>query len=168
MMPRSAITMIAAVAADGGIGRGADLLFRISADLRRFKQLTMGHPMIMGRKTYESFPNGPLPGRTNIVITRQEGYRPHPEVVTADSPEQALDRAQCERTMVIGGGEIYRQFMPLADRLEITRIHSASPDGTDVWFPEINPADWQLESESAPETDPRSGVTYSFQSYVRR
>lgn len=168
-MKQPEITIIAAVASDGGIGRGSSLLFRISADMRRFKSLTMGHPLIMGRKTYESFPNGPLPGRKNIVITRQAGYRPHPDVTIVGSLQQALEAAGGDTTaMVIGGGEIYRQFIGMANRLEITRVHSTSPAGTDVFFPEIDASEWRLESESAPETDPRSGAEYTFQTYVRR
>lgn len=168
-MKQPEIIMIAAVASDGGIGRGSNLLFRISADMRRFKSLTMGHPLIMGRKTYESFPNGPLPGRKNIVITRQAGYRPHPDVTIVGSPDQALEAAGGDTTaMVLGGGEIYRQFIGMANRLEITRVHSTSPAGTDVFFPEIDASEWRLESESAPETDPRSGAEYTFQTYVRR
>ncbi|MCM1022056.1 MAG: dihydrofolate reductase [Muribaculum sp.] len=165
-MTTPSITMIAAVAADGGIGKGPNLLFRISADMRRFKQLTMGHPIIMGRKTYESFPNGPLPGRKNIVITRNANYRPHPDVVVVSSVELAMEAAGSDsEPMVIGGGEIYRQFMPLASRLEITRIHADSPQGTDVYFPDINPKVWHLETESPIETDEKLSVEYSFQTY---
>ncbi len=166
-MTKSLLTIIAAVTDDGGIGRGPDLLFRISADMRRFKALTMGHPIIMGRKTYESFPNGPLPGRRNIVITRQHDYQPHPDVIVVDSPEAALQACGQETAFIIGGGEIYRQFMPFATELNITRIHCSSPEGTDVWFPTIEPEQWRLQSESAPETDPRSSVEYSFQTYLR-
>lgn len=160
------IVLVAAVADDGGIGRGPDLLFRISADMRRFKDLTMGHPIIMGRKTFESFPNGPLPGRKNIVVTRQPDYGAGVDIVAAGSVDKALDAAGHDVAMVIGGGEIYRQFMPVAQRLEITRVHSVSPEGTDVFFPEIDNAKWQLAEESATETDARSGVRYTYQTYV--
>ena len=103
------IVLIAAVAADGGIGHGQNLLFRISADMRRFKELTMGHPIIMGRKTFESFPNGPLPGRKNIVITRQKGYGAGKDIVVAGSVAEALEAAGAGVAMVIGGGEIDRK-----------------------------------------------------------
>ena len=160
------IVLIAAVAADGGIGRGPDLLFRISADMRRFKALTMGHPIIMGRKTFESFPNGPLPGRKNIVITRQRDYGRGTGIVVAGSVAEAVEAAGDGVAMVIGGGEIYNQFMPVAQRLEITRVYSRSPEGTDVFFPEINAEKWRLSEESVTETDDRSGLRYSYQTYV--
>ncbi len=162
------IVLIAAVAADGGIGHGQNLLFRISADMRRFKELTMGHPIIMGRKTFESFPNGPLPGRKNIVITRQKGYGAGKDIVVAGSVAEALEAAGAGVAMVIGGGEIYNQFMPYAHRLEITRVHSLSPEGTDVFFPEIDAEKWRLAEDSVIETDTRSGMGYTYQTYVLR
>ena len=167
-MTPAKLIIIAAVTSDGGIGRDADLLFRISADMKRFKALTMGHPIIMGRKTFESFPNGPLPGRRNIVITRQADYAPHPDVVVAESPEAALKAIGDSHTaFIIGGGEIYRRFMPLATELDITRIHSASPEGTNVWFPVINAEQWTLTAETSPETDSRNSVEYTFQTFQR-
>lgn len=155
------INIIAAVCSNGAIGRRGDLLFHISADLRRFKALTMGCPIIMGRKTFESFPNGPLPGRRNIVISRTAGYAPAGAEVYA-SPEEAL--AACgdaESVFVIGGGEIYRQFMPLASRLLLTEI-DAAPTDADTFFPEH---DFALSEASAYQGDnPR----YRFVTYCRR
>lgn len=128
------VIVIAAVCRNGAIGRGGDLLYHLPADLRRFKSLTMGCPIIMGRKTFESFPKGPLPGRRNIVISRNPLYRPEGAEVFA-SPEAAL--AACDdaaKVFIIGGGEIYRQFLPLANRLEITEI-DAEPVDADTFFP---------------------------------
>ena len=150
------VTIIVAVARDGAIGRRGDLLFHISDDLRRFKRLTMGHPIVMGRKTFESFPKGPLPGRTNIVVTR--------------SGDEALKIAAAEETgriFIIGGGEIYRQAFGIADALELTDIDASVTDA-DTFFPEIADADWQLIEETGPITDEKSGVSYSFRSYARR
>lgn len=128
------VNLIAAVCANGAIGRGGDLLYHISEDLRRFKSLTMGCPIIMGRKTFESFPKGPLPGRRNIVISRNPLYSPAGAEVY-DSPEAALAAcADAEKVFIIGGGEIYRQFMPLADRLLLTEIDE-SPTDADTFFP---------------------------------
>lgn len=128
------ITIIAAVCANGAIGRRGDLLYHISADLRRFKQLTMGHPIIMGRKTFESFPKGPLPGRRNIVISRNPDYAPAGAEVYA-SPEEALEACgDAGEVFVIGGGEIYSRFMPQASRLMLTEI-DAAPDDADTFFP---------------------------------
>lgn len=163
------VTIIVAVARDGAIGRGGDLLFHISDDLRRFKRLTMGHPMVMGRKTFESFPKGPLPGRTNIVVTRRRDYDGRGATV-AGSLDEALKIAAAEETgriFIIGGGEIYRQAFGIADALELTDI-DAAVDDADTFFPEIADADWQLTEKSEPMTDPKTIISYSFKTYTRR
>ncbi|MDE5913620.1 MAG: dihydrofolate reductase [Muribaculaceae bacterium] len=130
------IHIIAAIDRHGAIGRNGDLLFHISADLRRFKQLTMGCPIIMGRKTFESFPKGPLPGRRNIVVTRNAEYS-RPGIETASSLEQALAlAADAPDVYIIGGGEIYRQAPPLATRLDLTDIDATVTDA-DTFFPPI-------------------------------
>lgn len=131
------VKMIAAVCRNGAIGRGGDLLFHISDDLKRFKALTMGHPIIMGRKTFESFPKGPLPGRRNIVISRQKDYAPAGAEIY-DSPEAALEAcSDASEVFVIGGGEIYRKFIDRADELELTEI-DAAPADADTFFPEFS------------------------------
>lgn len=128
------INIIAAVCANGAIGRRGNLLFHLSDDLKRFKVLTMGWPIIMGRKTFESFPKGPLPGRRNVVISRNLDYAPEGAEVYA-SPEEALAAcADAGKVFVIGGGEIYRRFMPQADVLLLTEI-DASPADADTFFP---------------------------------
>lgn len=163
------VTIIVAVARDGAIGRRGDLLFHISDDLRRFKRLTMGHPIVMGRKTFESFPKGPLPGRTNIVVTRSGDYDGRGATV-AGSLDEALKAAAAEETgriFIIGGGEIYRQAFGIADALELTAI-DAAVDDADTFFPAVNDVDWQLTEKSEPMTDPKTGISYSFKTYVRR
>lgn len=161
------ITIIAAVARNGAIGRKGDLLFHISDDLRRFKAITLGKPVIMGRKTFESFPNGALPGRRNIVITRNSSYRA-PGVETASSLEEALELvADSAEAMVIGGGEIYRQAFPHAGFLRLTLIDTEVADA-DTFMPPVDEKTWVVKEQSAPFTDPRSGVTYRFVDYERR
>lgn len=161
------ITIIAATTRDGALGKDGDMLYHISADLKRFKSLTMGHPIIMGRKTFESFPNGPLPGRRNLVVTRDSTYT-HPGIETYPSLQQAIEAAG-EETYIIGGGQIYSQAMPLADRLEITEIDANGKDaGADTFFPKIDPVRWMITSESEPITDPRSGASFRFITYRRR
>lgn len=163
------VTIIVAVARDGAIGRRGDLLFHISDDLRRFKRLTMGHPIVMGRKTFESFPKGPLPGRTNIVVTRSGDYDGRGATV-AGSLDEALKIAAAEETgciFIIGGGEIYRQAFGIADALELTNI-DAAVDDADTFFPAVNDVDWELAEESEPMTDPKTGISYSFKTYTRR
>lgn len=160
------ITLIAAITRDGALGKDGDMLYHISADLKRFKSITMGHPIIMGRRTFESFPNGPLPGRRNLVVTRNPGYT-HPGVETFTSLEDAVKAADGD-AYVIGGGQIYAQSMPLAQCLEITEIGTEGKEaGADTFFPAIDPTTWQITSESDRYTDPRSGAPFRFLTYQR-
>lgn len=156
------LTVIAAVGRDGAIGRGGDLAYHISADLRRFKALTMGHALIMGRRTFLSLPGGALPGRRNIVLTRDPGFSA-PGVETAPSLADAV--AMAPDAFIIGGGQVYAAAMPLADRLEITAIDADTPDA-DTWFPTIGP-EWTVAEASESATDPRSGLGYRFVTYRR-
>lgn len=122
------ITIIVAATRDMAIGNRGDLLYHISDDLKRFKSLTMGHPIIMGRKTFESFPKGALPGRRNIVVTRNISYTA-PGIETASSVDDAVKMCEgAERAFIIGGGEIYRQALPVADCIELTLIDAERPD----------------------------------------
>lgn len=155
------LTIIVAVARGGAIGRRGDLLFHISDDLKRFKALTMGSPIIMGRKTFESFPKGPLPGRRNIVITRNSDYS-RDGIETASSLDEAISMcAGSEKAFVIGGGEVYRQAIDRADTIELTEIDADVADA-DTFFPEIDNNVWHRVTESETMTDPRSGAPYRF------
>lgn len=163
-MPETVI--IAAVGRDGAIGREGGLVWRISADMRRFRALTMGHPLVMGRHTFESLP-GALPGRRNIVVTSDASYAAE-GAETAPSLQMALEMASgAGRVMVIGGGSVYAQAMPLADTLEITLVDADAPDA-DTHFPAIDPAVWVVAEESAPATDEHLGVNYRYITYRRR
>lgn len=165
MKPR--VNIIVAVASDGAIGRRGDLVFHVSADLRRFKSLTMGYPVIMGRKTFESLPKGALPGRRNIVVTRSADWSA-PDVETAPSLEAAV--AMCDgagEVFIIGGAQIYRQAMPLADRLCLTRFDRTADDA-DCFFPAIDSAEWQIAETSDWTTDEKSGVEYKFENLERK
>lgn len=139
------VSMIAAVGRNGAIGADGKLPWRLPTDFAFYKATTMGKPLIAGRKTFESI-GKPLPGRTNIVVTRQKGYAPD-GVVVVRSIEEALERARdvaasdgVDEVFINGGGELYRQAMPVADRLYITHV-DAAPDG-DTFFPEIDPSVW--------------------------
>jgi len=150
-LPR--IAFVVAVARNGVIGAKGDLPWRISSDLKRFKQITMGKPVIMGRKTWESLPKRPLAGRLNIVITRDRAYEA-PGAVVAAGVEEALTAAReanAEETCVIGGSEIFRQFLPLADRLYLTEVDLA-PEG-DAVFPPLDFSQW---AEMSREVHPRA------------
>lgn len=160
------VIVIAAVARNRVIGKDNALIWNIPEDMAHFRQLTAGHTVVMGRKTWESLPPRfrPLPGRRNIVVSRQPDYvAPGGEV--ADSLEKALAlAATATQVFIIGGEQIYRQAMAMADRLEITEIDLA-PDG-DAWFPEISAADWQETQKKTPPS--QSGTGFSFVTYRRR
>lgn len=136
------ISVIAAVAADGCIGRGGELPWRIPADLRRFRQLTLGKPVIMGRKTWESLPRRPLDGRLNIVLTRRPGTLDGATAVASLDAALAVAAASgAAEAAVIGGGEVYALAMPLATRLFLTEV-GVSVDGGDAFFPPWRRSDW--------------------------
>jgi dihydrofolate reductase len=155
------IVIIAAVARNRVIGKDNQLLWHIPEDMARFKALTAGHPVIMGRKTWESLPPRfrPLPGRRNIVVSRQPDYAA-PGAELAGSLERALELASTAATVfVIGGEQIYTQAMAVADRLEITEVEQEAEG--DAWFPEIAAVDWKESAKSR-------GAGFAFVTYVRR
>lgn len=154
-----AVSVIAAVARNGVIGKDGSMPWRLATDLRRFKMLTMGKPVVMGRLTFESL-GKPLAGRNNIVVSRREAYRPE-GVTVAPSLEAGIAEAKAaarrsgnSELFIIGGGEIYAAALPLADRLYITHV-AAAPDG-DTRFPPLDPSAWvRVDEEHVPagETD---------------
>ena len=159
------ISIIVAAAENGVIGAQGELPWRLSDDLRRFKAVTMGKPIVMGRKTYESI-GRPLPGRQNIVITRQPGFEA-PGCDVVGSKEAALAAAgDADEIMVIGGSEVYALFLPDAGRLYLTRVH-AEVDG-DAAFPELAHEEWALVADEAHVADDRNEYDYSFLTYERR
>lgn len=164
---KTEIVAIVALGDGGQIGRGGELLWRIREDLQRFKRLTSGHPVVMGRKTWESLPK-PLPGRTNIVVTRQEGYAAPGGVVChslKDAIQAAAEAEGGEKVYIIGGGEIYRQAMPYLDSLELTHVCD-SPEA-DTWFPEISTEEWETVGKSDIEAT-QNGLEYAFETLKRK
>lgn len=156
----SRIAFVVAVSRNGVIGRDGGLPWHISSDLRRFKQITMGKPVIMGRKTWESLPKKPLPGRTNIVITRQPDYDAPGAHVVADM-DAALDIAKAEtpeEIAVIGGGEIYRMFMAAADRIYLTEVDLAAEG--DTYFPELPASQWRETGREVHEKGPNDTASF--------
>ena len=162
------ISIIAAVADDYGIGKNNELLWHIPEDLKRFKKLTMGQSVIMGKKTWESLPKKPLPGRRNIVLT-DDPLECIDCSITAYSVEDALSKCgNGEDIFIIGGGSVYRQFLPLADRLYITHIHKKLP--ADIFFPQIDADIWEgIEKEehtdNGTETVPYTYIIYRRKKY---
>jgi dihydrofolate reductase len=139
------ISIYVAIAGDGVIGRDGGMPWRLSSDLQRFKASTMGKPIVMGRKTWESFPKRPLPGRRNILITRDRTYRAEGADVVGSLDEALALAGGVAEVCIIGGGEIYAQALPLADKLDVTHI-LADIDG-DTRFPAIDPQIWSIVSE---------------------
>lgn len=159
------ISMIVAVARNGVIGHANDLIWHISEDLRRFKAITTGHPVIMGRKTFESI-GRPLPGRTNVVITRNGHFRPEGCLV-ADSFEKAVAMfPPDEEAFVIGGAQVYAQALPIAQRLYLTEIE-ADYEG-DTRFPDWDRSAWTLSSEHRFPRGERFEHPFAFLDFVRK
>ena len=160
------VTLVVAMADNRCIGRDGDLPWHISTDLKRFKAVTMGHPMIMGRKTFRSI-GRVLPGRPNIVVTRDPDF--HADgVEVAHSLDEALAAAHAHGTgeiMVIGGAEIFTQAWPLAGRLDICHVHADVPG--DTFFPEIDPSHWIETSRAYHEPEQLGGPPFSFVVYNR-
>ena len=157
----AALSLIAAVARNRVIGRGNAMPWHLPEDLKRFKQITLGHPIVMGRRTYESI-GRPLPGRENIVVTRNADLA-LPGIRLAASLSAALELAGERPVFVIGGAEIYRLALPLADRLYLTEV-DADIEG-DTYFPEFDRAQWQETAREA--SPPDSPLPYAFVTYAR-
>lgn len=163
---RSSLSLIVAAAENNVIGKDNQLIWHLSNDLKRFKKLTSGHHIIMGRKTFESFPK-PLPNRTHIVITRQKEYKVPKGVIVAHSMKEAVSVATLSdaEPFVIGGGEIYKQALPFATKIELTRVHHEFEG--DTYFPEIELKDWKEVSNTFHKKDGKHEYEFSFLTYER-
>lgn len=159
------IAIIVAMDLNQGIGLNGDMPWRLSADLKRFKAITMGYPVIMGRRTFESLPKGALPGRTNIVISSNPLFKAENSIVVA-SPEAALEVCHdAGKVFVIGGGQLYRHFLVVANVLYITKIHHVYP--ADTHFPEFSGTDFVLTAQESVTNDPAFPYPYDFLTYQR-
>jgi dihydrofolate reductase len=161
------IHIIAAVAENGVIGRGRKLPWHLSDDLRRFKQLTMGHTIVMGRRTWESIGRA-LPGRRTVVVSRQAGYRVGDDVTVAKSLDDALRSAAARGdndVFIVGGAELYREALPRAERLYLTRVHAAVAG--DACFPQFDSSAWRLVTSEHHAADAKNEHPFSFEVYER-
>ena len=159
------LTIIVAAAENNAIGLGNKLIWHLSNDLKRFKALTNGHYIIMGRKTFESFPK-PLPNRTHVVITRQENYKAPDGVIIVHNLEDAIDASKSDsQPFIIGGGQIYKQAMHLADKIELTRVHENFE--ADTFFPEINLDNWKETANTFHKKDDKHDHEFSFLTYKK-
>lgn len=162
------INLVVAATENNVIGKDNKLLWHLPKDLTFFKNTTWAMPVIMGRKTYESM-GKPLPGRTNIIITSNADYSPGNGVITVTSIDNAVEesgKTDAKECYIIGGGEIFKQVMPRADRIYMTRVHTTL-DG-DTFFPKISENEWLLASDTRFEADAKHAFPYSFQIWQRK
>lgn len=159
------ITLIAAAGENNELGKDNDLLWHLPDDFKRFKSLTTGHYIIMGRKTFESFPK-PLPNRVHIIITRSKDYNVPEGCIVANNLEKAIEVCPKHETIfIIGGGEIYKQSISIADCIELTRVHENFD--ADTFFPEINSSEWELLSSEFHDKDEKHKHTFTFETYQK-
>lgn len=158
------ISLVVAAAENNAIGKNNQLLWHLPNDMRFFKNVTWAMPVIMGRKTFESLGNKPLSGRVNIIVTsRKELQAASGEIMLASSLEEAVSKAEaidCKEVFVVGGGEIYREILPRADKVYLTRVHTTIEG--DTYFPELN-SDWKLVNSEDYPADEKHKYSYSFQ-----
>lgn len=163
------ITLVAAAAENNALGKNNQMIWHLPDDFKRFKSLTSGHSIILGRKTYESL-NGPLPNRTHIIITRQENYAQKVDpscCIVVDSLESAIAKTNPEEeNFVIGGGEIYKLALPLADKIELTRVHGTFD--AEAFFPEIEHNNWNLVNEEFHPIDERHNFAFTYQTFLKK
>jgi dihydrofolate reductase len=164
-VPQTLLTLIVAVADSGVIGRDNSLPWHLPEDLKRFKRLTMGKPIVMGRKTFESI-GKPLPGRVNIVVTRDPGYRRDGVIVVHDVDSAVRAAGPVPEIMVIGGAELFRSLLPRAGRVHLTRVHG-NIEG-DVMWPALDDRDWQVVEREEFAADERHAHAMTFEVIERR
>ena len=160
------ISIIAAVGKNNEIGKGNDLLCHLPADLKHFKEITLGRTVIMGRKTFDSLPKGPLPNRTNIVVSRHPDLEIEGATVCSSLDAALLKCLNEEEVFIIGGAQIYRQTLSMADKLYLTKIHAMFPEA-DVFFPEIDYKEWREVSREMYLADERHPYAFSFVEFER-
>ena len=158
------ITIIAAAGSNNELGKDNDLVWHLPKDFKRFKKLTTGHHIIMGRKTFQSFPK-PLPNRVHIVITRNTNYHPEGAIIVHSMTEALELSKDDDQAFIIGGGEIYKLGMKIADKIELTRVNSSFE--ADTFFPEISSENWKLISEEFHLKDEKHKFNFSYQTFVR-
>jgi len=161
------LSIIVAVAENGAIGKDNDLIWHLSDDLKRFKTLTSGHTIIMGRKTFESLPKGALPNRTNVVLTKDSNKK-FAHCLMVHSIKEIIEKYQSgsEEHFVIGGAHLYKALLPFAQRIYLTRVHQHFE--ADVFFPEMNFNDWIAESEEKHSASEKNEYAFSFINLVRK
>ena len=165
MLEKKTITLIAAAAENDALGKDNDLIWHISEDLKRFKRLTTGHAIIMGRKTFESMPKA-LPNRTNIVLTKNKAYKAEGAFVVTSIAEALALAEEDTQPFVIGGAQIYSLFMDHCDRIELTRVHHEFE--ADVFFPKIDTSKWRISAEEFISKSENQPYDYTYITYDKK
>ena len=159
------LTLIAATSTNNALGKDNQLVWHLPDDFKRFKTLTSGHYIIMGRKTFESFPK-PLPNRTHVIITLNKNYKAPEGCIVVSSLEKAIEICpKNEEVFIIGGGEIYKQSIDIADKVELTRVHTTVD--ADTFFPEINPEKWEVIFEEEHTKDEKHAFDFTFLTFIK-
>lgn len=162
------LILIVAASTNNAIGKENKLLWHLPNDMKFFKSTTWAMPVLMGRKTFESMGSKPLPGRTNIIITKDRSWTA-PNTITATSIEEAIEKAEatnCNELFIAGGGEIYSQSMHIADTIYLTRVHTEIAG--DTFFPEISTEIWKLVNSQTYHVDEKHAFDYTFEKWIRR
>lgn len=162
-----AVSIIVVIGENNEIGRNNGLLCRIPADLKHFKEITTGHTVVMGRKTFESLPKGALPNRTNIVLSRNKDLQFENCLVFSSLNEIIDNQRKKDEIFIIGGGEVYHQALPFAERLYLTKIAAEFVDA-DTFFPEIDYSEWNELSREVHTADDKNPYNYTFLTYERK
>jgi dihydrofolate reductase len=159
------LTLIAATSTNNALGKDNQLVWHLPLDFKRFKTLTSEHYIIMGRKTFESFPK-PLPNRTHVIITRNKNYEAPEGCIVVTSLEHAIEVCpKNEEVFIIGGGEIYKQSIDIADKVELTRVHTTVE--ADTFFPEIDPKKWEVVFEEQHLKDEKHAFDFTFITFIK-
>ena len=160
------LSVIVAAGKNNEIGQKNGMLWHLPAELKRFRELTTGHPVVMGRRTFESLPKGPLPNRTNVILTRNKELL-YENCLVFSSLDAALVKLRDEEEIfIIGGGTIYEQAFPLADKLYLTRVHAEFP-AADTFFPEVNRKEWKEVSRETHPADEKNAYSFTFYEFER-
>lgn len=159
------LTLIAATSTNNALGKDNQLVWHLPDDFKRFKALTSGHYIILGRKTFESFPK-PLPNRTHVIITRNKNYEAPEGCIVVSSLEKAIEVCpKNEEIFIIGGGEIYKQSIDIADKVELTRVHTIVD--ADTFFPEVDPKKWKVIFEEFHPKDEKHAFDFTFLTFIK-
>lgn len=160
------ISIIVAIGKNNEIGKANNMLWHLPAELKRFKEITTGHAIVMGRNTFNSLPKGPLPNRKNVILTRNSGFSSEGCLIYSSLDQAFVNLLDDEEVFIIGGGDVYQQVLPIADKLYITKVHADFPEA-DTFFPEIKWKEWKETFRETHPADEKNAYSFTFYEYER-